>query len=78
MEQTPKAVLGKRKERFLFRFDAVPGWILLEIKRVAGQTPPGPGGAQAGQFPQFPWLLKRSASQLSYLCQIQEVKLSLI
>jgi hypothetical protein len=32
---------------------AAPRWIFLEIKGLAGQTPPVSGGAKAAQFSQF-------------------------
>jgi len=31
----------------------VPRGIFLEIKGLAGKTPPGPGGSKAVKFPQF-------------------------
>ncbi|MCX5893419.1 MAG: hypothetical protein NTW80_10710, partial [Deltaproteobacteria bacterium] len=38
---------------------AVPSRNILEIKRLAGKTPPAPSGTKAAQFPQFSKAVKR-------------------
>jgi len=53
MEQPRQLSKEKRSNCFCSATAAVLRWIFLEIKGVAGKTPPVPGGAKAAQFPQF-------------------------